>query len=78
MFEIMGQSDEYCLFIVNRFGKLRHINTPFQVRVIIENDYVPLFCLALVEQVKEDSEHVILFEVLSFWLPYHYFQITIV
>ncbi len=78
MFEIEGQSDEYCLFIVNRFGKLRHIDTPFQVRVITENNHLPLFCLVLVEQVKLDSEQVLLYQVLSFWLPYHYFQINIV
>ena len=69
--------DRNSILIVNPAGQMRQLFVPFRVYVLSETNILKINHWVLVEEVRANEEHKMLYRVASNWWPYYIFKIQI-
>ncbi len=66
-----------CLLVVNPYGKMRQLFTPFKVQVLYDSSHFKEKSWIVVEEVKSHPQYILLYRVINHWWPYYVFRIDV-
>lgn len=69
--------DPLSILVINPSGKMRQLFVPFKAQVIVRTANISLNTWVMVEEVRSDVTHKLLYRVGNNWWPYYAFRIAI-
>jgi hypothetical protein len=65
------------LMVINTKGKIRQLFTPFNVQVLQDTEHFKEKSWVVVEEIKQHSQHILLYRVINNWWPYYIFRLDV-
>lgn len=69
--------DGYSIMVVNSFGRIRRLYTPFRVQCIDPVDEIVFNSSLFVDEIFEDADNLLLFKINGNLYPFYHFSIEI-